>query len=120
MEKINSATLNQQLNRIACRSVVADGSAILAAHWINDEMAKDFVIIGADEVLTFQEQRNATPQERNAYRLWQCTKATGIDHDSLTLMDVITWLLDHEDDGEDSVVIDEVIEFIGDPMKCLA
>ena len=120
MEPINIATINYELNRIACRNIIAESSAILAAHWITDKQAEDFVTIGADQVLTFKEERNATPQERNAYHLWRCTKATGISHDSLTLVDVLMWFYEHEDDEDESVTMDEIVEFIGDPVKCLA
>ncbi len=119
MEHFNIATLAHGLARMTCRALIKDAACILAADWINDKRAEDYAIIGADEVLTFQETRNATIQERTAYQRWQCTNATGISHDSLTLVDVLMWLLDHEDE-EDCVTIDEVSEFIGDPMKCLA
>ena len=122
MEPINIGMLDHQLARMTCRALIKDAACILAADWINGKRAEDYAIIGADEMLTFQETRNATTRECIAYQRWRCTKATGISHDNLTLVNVLMWLIDHGDDedDEDCVTIDEVSEFIGDPMKCLA
>lgn len=122
MNVFDDPILNADLLRSVCLYAIKKATLILCAEWIDDETAKNYNFISVDNILLFQDGRSATPEECNSYARWLCSRQAGINHESLTLADIIQW--EHMRHGEPEYdcepTLGEIAKIIGDPMKCRA
>lgn len=118
--KKSADKISDDLARIACRSVIREAACILSGIKWPASHFHGWEIIGADEVLVRQDGKDADREERTAYKRWSCCRDLGVDPDDLTLLDVISWMLngegdpdyDPEDEECDCVTYEQVTQFV--------
>ena len=102
-------SIEDQLRRIACESVILQAAQIHSAELDNSVDYGKFMIMGADKILCTPDEEIASQRERLQWTKWRYLSWACSPGD-LTLSGCIRFLLDDGDDEDpDSVTIEEVM-----------